>query len=190
MPSKVKSKIHQVILPSYIFYILLFNSIAIDIWILYQLFSKKVNVLGVTSSSSCPQACIDKINAVSSSKTGSKESYVPLGSGFTVSKDWEFIYGAQATIDSSKYGVVRETVFEATIGVPTGNQTVWVRLFNNTDKHPVWFSEMSMSGAGPVVLTSPAITLDKGSINYIVQMKTQIGSVANLTSSRIKIVNK
>ena len=174
----------------YISYFLLINVLILDIWVVYSLIFRSGNVLGVATNTPCPQACIDKINAGSTSKTGSKESFIPLGSGSTSSRDWEFIYGAQATIDSEKYGSIKDTVFEATVQVPNGNQTVWVRLFNNTDKHPVWYSEMTMNGSGPVVLTSPTITLDKGSKQYIVQMKTQLGSIANLTSSRIKIVSK
>lgn len=147
------------------------------------------SVLGVTTEvgGSCPKDCITQFNSYAGSTSASKEYFIPLGTGSSTAGDWIDVSGVQATIDTAQYPKIKSVIFEATVQVPTGNQIVWVRLYNKTDKHPVWFSEVSMSGAGPVMLESQVITLDKGSKIYQVQMKTQLQFTASLNQSRIHI---
>jgi len=118
--------------------------------------------------------------------TSVKELYVPLGTGANTTTDWSDIKGAAAYIDTKLYGKMKKVTFEASIGGSSG--TVYVRLYNATDKHPVWYSEMSMSGAGPELLTSSGITLDSGNKLYQVQMKSQLGATTNLFQARIHII--
>lgn len=125
-----------------------------------------------------------------STSTKSRESHVFLGIGSTTSGDWTDIPGAHAYIDSTKYGKISSVVFDATLRVPTGNQKVWVRLFNTTGKHPVWNSEMSMEGIGPNILSASKISLDAGNNLYQVQMKNQLNFPSFLDSSRIRITGE
>ena len=117
-----------------------------------------------------------------------KELYIPLGTGVNNTTDWVDVKGAAAYVNSGSYGTMKKVTFEASIGVPSGNQTAYVRLYNATDKHPVWYSEMSMVGAGPELLLSPSITLDSGNKLYQVQMKSQLGATTNLLQARIHIL--
>lgn len=120
--------------------------------------------------------------------TPMKEVYVPLGTGTNTTTDWTDVKGAAAYIDTRLYGKFKKVTFEASLSIPSGNQTVYVRLYNATDKHPVWYSEMSMSGAGPELLTSSAVTLDSGNKLYQVQMKSQLGAPTNLLQGRVHII--
>ncbi|HLD01734.1 MAG TPA: hypothetical protein VJC10_02550 [Patescibacteria group bacterium] len=179
--------------------LLCLNLFVINIWILKQIeVSKRISVLGTkittktSTSSTCPGACVALINKSSAKTTvtsgsSAKEFFVSLGSGSTSSTDWTDITGVLATIDSSSYGKIKQAFFEPTIQNPNGNQKVWARLYNVTDKHPVWFSEVYSEGSATNLLTSPAITLTSGSKVYQVQMKTQLGATSNLTQSRIRI---
>jgi hypothetical protein len=150
-------------------------------------------ILGTATTSAtaavCPSGCLTAINklAGTTSTAVAKEYFVPLGTGTNASSDWADVVGASATVDTAQYPRIKRAVFEATIVVPTGNQVAYVRLFNKTDGHPVWFSEMSMNTTGPTLLTSQAITLDRGSKLYQVQMKTQLNYPATLNQSRIHI---
>jgi hypothetical protein len=116
-----------------------------------------------------------------------RESNIFLGIGSTTNGDWADIPGAHAYIDSGKYRKILSVVFDATLRVPTGNQKVWVRLFNTTGKHPVWNSEMSMEGIGPTLLSASKIVLDAGNNLYQVQMKNQLNYQSFLDSSRLRI---
>jgi len=123
-----------------------------------------------------------------SDSVGGKEFYIPFGTGTNTSTDWIDVGGVAAYVDSRLYGKIKKVVFEASLGIPSGNQTAYVRLFNATDKHPVWYSEISLSGSTPSLITSSAITLDSGNKLYQVQMKSQLGAPTNLLLGRIHIV--
>lgn len=152
----------------------------------------------------CPTACLSQIyEATSSIKKSSptsapkapavnnnsqtKEFFVSFGSGTNATNDWEDVPGLKAYIDSSKYSSIKTVVFEASVRIPTGNEMAYVRLFNETDKHPVWFSDVSMEGGTPQLLVSPPIILDQGNKLYKVQMKTSLKFTAILDQARIHI---
>ncbi len=168
------------------------------------------------SQNSCPDSCISQFNAFVSSKvsvtpsslssipvtptltpspTASptptpntvREFFVPLGIGSSTAGDWETISAVGATIDTSNYGSIKAATFEITIRVPTGNQTVWVRLYDANTYQTVVGSEMSMSGGTPTLLVSSPISLVSGSNLYQVQIKTQLQYPAYIDQARIRI---
>jgi hypothetical protein len=178
--------------------------------------TKKLNSLNPSPSPSsqslskkeldiCPQSCIAQIQeATASLKLSSSPSitptqisvssgargefFIPFGSGSGFSGDWEDIEGLQVYIDSTNYKGIQKVTFEASVRIPTGNQTAYVRLYNKTDKHPVWFSEVSITGGTPQLLISDSITLDGGNKLYQVQMKTQLKFLTILDQARIHII--
>jgi hypothetical protein len=189
----MKSKSHKVIislLPALIIGSVILNLLLLDFLVIKALY-KNSAVLGESTeiSGSCPTSCIQKFSQyISSNNSTAKEIYIPLGAGSGFSNDWTDISGAQATIDSTQYRRIKKVTFEASVTVPTGNQSISLRLFNTTDKHPVWYSDVTMEGIGPTLLTSPEINLDPGNKVYQVQLKTQLGYPATLTQARIHIL--
>lgn len=119
-----------------------------------------------------------------------KEFFITFGGGSTTSREWTDMIGLEAYIDSSQYGSIKEVVFEAGINIPNGNQKALVRLFNVTDGHMVWNSEVSLEGGKPGLVISAPLTLSPGKKLYRVQIKTTVGDVAILTQSRIKITTQ
>lgn len=117
-----------------------------------------------------------------------KEFFVPFGTGSNSSDDWQDIAGLKATLDPTNYGSIKTVTFEATIRIPTGNEIAYVRLYNATDKHPVWFSDVSQEGGASQLLVSKPITLDSGNKTYQVQMKTSLKYPAFLDQSRLHII--
>lgn len=164
---------------------------------------------------SCPTSCLSEINKATKAATLSitptsirtptpkvesipqiqtqtsssvKEFFVPFGSGSNSSDDWQDVPGLKATLDPINYGSIKTVTFEATIRIPTGNEVAYARLYNTTDKHPVWFSDVSLEGGTPQLLISKPITLDFGSKTYQVQMKTSLKFQAFLDQSRLHII--
>lgn len=117
-----------------------------------------------------------------------KEIFIPFGSGSTTATSWTDVPGLTAQIDFGKYTDIKEVHFEATIGIPTQNQSASVQLFNETDKHPVWYSPITLTD-GQFVSSNP-IVWDTGPKVYQVQMMTSLGFLANLYSARIHIILK
>lgn len=169
------------------------NLLALDALLIPRLLPGQPSVLASTTSAggSCPQACVTLINQ-SGGKTGAaKESIIPLGSGTNATGDWTDVAGTSVALDSAQYGTIKKVTFEASVGVPTGNQRAYVRLYNVTDAHPIWYSDMSMDGTGPTTLTSPAtLVLGTGTKTYIVQMKSQLKFPTNLVSARLRIISQ
>ncbi|MBI2621165.1 MAG: hypothetical protein HYW63_00775 [Candidatus Levybacteria bacterium] len=124
-------------------------------------------------------------------KTDSKEYYINIGSGTNQSLDWADVGGALTTADIAAYENIKEVHFEAFINVPTANGKVSVRLFNKTDNYAVWNSEVTRDGTKDTYqFISPALIYDRGPRLYQVQMKSQLNVLANLVSSRIRIITE
>lgn len=168
-----------------------------------------------TNTDTCGKECVAKINEIvnlylkptaslsptltltptkaqnpssTSQSAVAREYYIPFGSGSGSSSDWQDVAGLQAYIDSAGYPGIKSAVFEASLHIPTGNQTASVRLYNATDGHPVWNSEVTFNGnTSSVLLTSSAVSLDSGNKLYKVQMKTQLKYPAILDQSRLHI---
>lgn len=175
--------------PNLILWMIGINLLILNLWVIANYINGWPAVLGTstTTSGRCPQACVDKINAISGSKAAAKEFFVPLGSGTGRESEWTDVAGVKAEIDTGQYGKIKQTVFEATVNVPTGNQTIWVRLYNTTAAHPVWYSEMTMEGMGPTLLTSSPLVLDSGKHTYQLQLKTQLKFPATISQARVRI---
>lgn len=121
--------------------------------------------------------------------SGVKEYFISFGSGSSQASDWTDVSGLTATVDFGSYQNIKEIRFEASVNVPTANQVVYVRLFNKSDQHPVWYSEVSMTGPSSYLISNPII-YDTGSKIYQVQMKTQLQFLASLPQSRLHILLK
>lgn len=117
-----------------------------------------------------------------------KEFFVPFGQGSSMATDWTDVAALQATIDSSQYGQIKQALFEASMRIPTGNEHAYVRLFDVTDKHPVWYSEVSIEGGTAQSVTSSPVKLDPGMKTYQVQMKTSLDYQAILDQARLHIL--
>ncbi len=117
-----------------------------------------------------------------------KDYFIPLGTGENQSSDWENVPGDQVTIDFGQYPHIKKILFEASVTIPSASEWVSVRLFNETDMHPVWNSTVTSNGnTSSAFLTSPPMTYDTGMKTYQVQMETQLQSPVNLVQSRIHI---
>lgn len=173
---------------------------------------KSASQLATDSNNTCSASCVSKINEISnpakveievsmtptptrvpSSTTSGgsavKEYYVPFGSGSGTSSDWKDVSGLQAYVDSTSYPSIRKVTFETSAHIPNGNQVATVRLYNATDNHPVWNSELTFNGnTSSLLLISLPLTLDPGDKLYKVQMKTQLQYSAIIDQSRLHII--
>lgn len=117
-----------------------------------------------------------------------KEVFIPFGSGSTLATSWTNVPGLTAQIDFGKYRDIKEIHFEATVGIPTQNESASVQLFNVTDMHPVWYSPITLTD-GQFISSNPII-YDVGPKIYQVQMMTSLGFLANLYQARMHIILK
>lgn len=116
-----------------------------------------------------------------------REFFIPLGSGTGKTADWTVVDGIGAKIDPSDYGDIKQITFEVTAWIPTGNQQIWIRLYNANTYQSVAGSEVTLSGGAATLLTSSPITLPSGNNLYQVQMKTQLQANTNIDMARLRI---
>jgi hypothetical protein len=165
---------------------------------------RTATMAAVKNDAHCDDTCIKNINkridAISSNAAVSvggapiiqinemplKEVFIPIGSGFSSAGDWTDVPGLSVSIDSVNYRTITAAFFEATIRIPTGNETAYARLYNATAGHPVWGSEISVDGGTPTLLTAP-ITIDSGKNIYQIQMKTSLKYQANIDQARMRL---
>jgi len=124
-------------------------------------------------------------------QTAQKEIFIPIGSGSTYGNSYVDLAGLEVTIDTTKYSAIESVVLEAAIWVQDGNGKMYTQLYNVTDKHPVWNSEMSTNKPAATLVTSGKIILETGAKSYKVQAKTDLTSyAAHVENARIKIILK
>lgn len=116
-----------------------------------------------------------------------KEYYIPLGTGSTKSDAWQTVSGMEATIDTSLYQHIRSVTFESSLSIPAGVGWMRVKLYNATDGHDVWGSELTSESDTARAMQS-SISLDAGNKRYIVQALSTIRAEALIANARIKIV--
>lgn len=119
-----------------------------------------------------------------------REYFVPLGQGWGSYADWTVVSGMGAKINLANYGKIEKVYFEATIRIPTGNQTVYVRLYNANNYQSVSGSDLTLSGGTSTILTSQPITLTDGDNLYQIQLKTQLQYQTYIDQARIRIVSR
>lgn len=124
-------------------------------------------------------------------QTAQKEIFIPIGSGSTFNNNHTDLAGLEVTIDTSKYSAIDSVSFEAAIWVQDGNGKMFAQLYNKSDGHPVWNSEIATSSAKGVLTTSSKVSLDSGSKTYRVQAKTNLTAyAAHVENARVKITLK
>lgn len=157
----------------------------------------------ISKEDSCPAVCLEAISkaAVSSVQATPvqqpavaepmvKELYIPLGSGSITSKNYTGLSGVESVIDMANYPNIKSIIFEASMRIPTANGQAYAKLYNVTDSHDVWNSEVYAEGSAGYRAESGEISLASGRKLYRVMMKSTVGYEAILDSARIKILLK
>lgn len=121
-----------------------------------------------------------------SSINTSHEYIIPLGSGTVRSLDYTDVPGAEVYIDTNNYPKITKVVFEVYMTIPTASGLAYAKLYNVTDKHDVWFSEVSME-TDQVVRNVADVSLEKGNKLYRVQLKSTMNVDVRLLNARIHI---
>lgn len=148
------------------------------------------HIYEATSSLQLVQRVSEPSETPSSQSSIVKEFFVPFGGGTNNTTDWSDVTGLTAYIDSTKYSKIKQIKLEASVLIPNGNQMVFVRLYNVTDKSSVWNSEITHEGGEPKFLVSNPISLENGNKLYQIQMKSQLGGPTTLHQSRLHIITE
>lgn len=158
----------------------------------------------LSSSSNCPTSCLAAIEQATASSQSNisqkttvlpqtvqpilREFFIPLGTGSTVSSQWENITASETIIDTGNYPNIKNAHITYSLRNPTQNGSVEAELYNVTDSHPVWGSHVVMSNSEEQTITSDKIVLSSGAKLYRVRLKSTLSYQAFLDGAKIKIV--
>lgn len=146
---------------------------------------QKIATLSGKAATSSAVAVIQK--TVSPIPT-TKEAFIPMGTGTTTKRDWEDVAGSDVYINTANYPNTKEAYFEVSMHIPTKNGMMSARLYNVTDKHPVWYSDVS-TDQDVSTFVSSKISLDTGNKQYRIQLKTSLEYQSVLDTARIKVIS-
>lgn len=118
-----------------------------------------------------------------------KEYFIPLGSGSSKANEYEQLTSVEAYVDTGNYPPIKEAYFDLHLRNPTGNGKAYAKLFNVTDKHDVWYSEVVFEGGG-TMQKEAKITLDPGKKMYRVLIKSSLQFDVYADNARIRIVTQ
>lgn len=141
----------------------------------------------LTGKVATPAAVIVK-KVVATPAPSLKETFIPMGTGSTQKNDWEDIAGSDVFINSSLFPNISKVYFEVSMHIPTKNGVMYARLYNVTDKHPVWYSDVSTDQDTSTFVTS-TFKLDEGNKQYRIQAKTSLEYQSQVDTARIKIIS-
>ena len=119
-----------------------------------------------------------------------KEFYIPLGTGTTKSVTYTALNTSDFYFDPSLYGKIKEIYFEMGVRIPTANGRVYAKLYNVTDQHDVWYSEIWGEGDKGQYISSPKITLEKDRKRYRVYLRNTMEYDAYLDMARLRVVTE
>ncbi|KKU83713.1 MAG: hypothetical protein UY10_C0003G0044 [Microgenomates group bacterium GW2011_GWA2_47_8] len=124
---------------------------------------------------------------ISSVPVAAKEYVIPIGSGVVKSDSWQDVAGAEATVDTRNYPPIKSVTLEVYLKIPTANGQIRAKLFNVTDKHDVWFSEVFSEG--PVLTKKEvSVALEQGLKTYRIMGLSTLRYEANVENARLRIV--
>ena len=181
--------------------ILIANLVWVNTLVLQSRYSAASTVIATTAAPAqvvTPRPCTDCLTPTPlATQTPSniiasvvaKDYFIPFGSGAGQSGEWEDLAGMVASVDLGQYQGVKNILFEASVSMPTANQHVTLRLYNKTDQHPVWNSEITMNNAYSYLVSAP-ITYDTGVKLYQVQLKTQLQFTTSISQARMHVILK
>lgn len=138
--------------------------------------------LGVKTS---PAAPVIIQAAPSQTQSSAKEILIYLGSGSTNNRDWTDIPAALATLNTNNYQKIKAVYFEAALSIIGGE--AHARLINQTTGGVLYDSEIFNNTYVSQWKTSTPISLPMGDGQYMVQLKSSSGEMANLDGSRLHI---
>ncbi|HUV71417.1 MAG TPA: hypothetical protein VMW25_00265 [Clostridia bacterium] len=128
-----------------------------------------------------------KVSVVTEAKA--KVVYIPLvSSGSTVSTTWADIVPSEFYFDLSDYPLAKEVKFETYLLALHGSAKVYARLYDQTNKRGVDYSDLETQSPSFVRVESSPIVIWRGNNKYTIQLRSANGTEVQLQEAKLKVV--
>jgi len=130
---------------------------------------------------------IYKNTSTTTSSNQSKIIYVPITAEGTVSSvNFTDIVPSEFYFDLSDYPGAKEVRFQAYL-LSVNNDQIFARLYDNTNKRGIDFSDIQTNSSTFTRVESSAMTIWRGNNKYTVQLRSVNGTQAQLKDAKLKI---
>ncbi len=116
-----------------------------------------------------------------------REYHIHMGSGASTETTWHSLTSTTQIINSNNYPGSIVAKLYATVLIPNGNMFSDMRLYNETDKYPIFGSTIRFDGGGEQFLSTNRFALPVGEKKYSIQIKNQIQADTKITNSTLLI---
>lgn len=135
-----------------------------------------------------PKTITKTITPTVSSSDSAKEYIIYLGSGSTTSRDWVEIEGTKTTINSANYPIISNMEFQASLKIVGGEARA--RLKNKTTGAIFHGSEVMHNSSATTWVWSTGLPLHGGNNEYVVELRSTSGELAQLEGARVRLTVK
>lgn len=113
---------------------------------------------------------------------------IPIASsGETNSVSWTEVKPSEFYFDLTNYPGVKEVRFEAYLLADQGAAKVYARLYDSTNNRGVDYSDIQTNSSSYTRIQSSKVSIWRGNNKYIVQLKSENGTVAKMKDAKLVI---
>jgi len=136
-----------------------------------------------------PEKTMSVIVPTSAPATQAKAIYIPLVTeGTTVSTSWVDIVPSEFYFNLADYPGATQVRFICYLQALHGSAKVYARLYDQTNKRAVDYSQLETQNDSYTLLESSGITIWRGNNQYTVQLKSENGTQVLLKEAKLKII--
>jgi len=118
-----------------------------------------------------------------------KAIYIPLvAEGTTVSTSWVDVVPSEFYFNLADYPGATQVRFICYLQALHGSAKVYARLYDQTNKRAVDYSQLETQKDSYTLLESSGITIWRGNNQYTVQLKSENGTQVLLKEAKLKII--
>ena len=143
-------------------------------------------ISGVVATLTAEPQTITKTVTQTVSTGSAKEYVIYLGSGSTTSRDWVEVEGTKTTLNTANYPTIKNAEFQASLKILGGEARA--RLKNKTTGGIFYDSEVMHNSSITTWVSRSGLSLRGGSNEYVVELRSTSGELAQLEGARLKII--
>ena len=145
-------------------------------------------ISGAVATLAADPKTITKTVTQTVSTNSTKEYIIYLGSGSTTSRDWVEMEGTKTTINTANYPTIKNMEFQASLKIVGGEARA--RLKNKTTGAIYHVSEVMHNSSNTTWVSQTGLPLHGGNNEYIVELRSTSGELAQLEGARVRITVK
>ena len=119
------------------------------------------------------------------SSSSAKEYVIYLGNGNTTSREWVEVEGTKTTINTANYPTIKNAEFQASLNIIGGEARA--RLKNKTTGAIFHDSEVMHNSSTTTWVSRTNLFLHGGNNEYVVELRSTSGEIAQLEGARLRI---